>query len=1093
MKQSRVVSFHRDEGSALVLTLLAVVLVSLAVLAFFASVTSNREIENSRAHNTQSDQMARTACDYVAGEFLEEITNYSTASTTTPIVYAPIANTNAVPIRNISSALVSDPNYFNLIRQSIPAADPNASGDNTGTAAQNGPAIGTNQWNAPMLLSGAGFSDPSQLPNWVYVDRVNGVTKTAASTTIGRFAYNVYDIGGLLNANVAGYPSAVAADPSLVAQLKNSVAGADLTQLSPNLHQTDVDNLIAFRNPTISGDTNTFYLATQSSAANGFLNPTTAVTNSGTVTYYTNNFFNGRQDLLRYARTQNIPLTNATPYLTTFSRSVNAPTWEPLINTGVVTEQNEGANSQLENYNYFNNASASTSTNPFTANVRFPAETLITHYNDDGTSQTYTVQPGDPLLQRRFSLAKLAWLTHTGPAAGISNAAIQACFGLVWNTSGTWVYAGPTGNSPLSAIETLNQVAAENREPNFFEVLQAGILHGSLGATGHTNPIVAGSPDWGFPTARYGASYRGIDMDEWNRYYEILRIGANIIDQAGADNYPTAIQFSGNEITEANGYKQTTLEVWGIKDLPYLSKIMPVIYWPNEALPVIPPGNNNGPVYNYYAFELWNPHQQSSSTVLKNGPTQFRLTVAPVSDSSETGSAGTYKITYTAADGSAVAPSFDTTGSPSIRLSFFNDAPNYNITFTADGTSAVAQQSYRQPELIRTGVVGSTEKCACPQDPLLDVFDLGVSQTSPDAIHNSVAYNVWASVFVLLYKDTDGTWRPYTTFEGRPDRNVTGFGGNTGDSAGHNTIDGGDPTTGIGVETFPKADPRSFRFDAAWSGTAGTEVPWINSGGAYAYSTYGVPDFTGSDNAELGYLSSNSSAVANQFYADPDGVVRAGDSYYQNQNPYAGNMNARPIILGRPFQSVAEMGYAFRDVAFKTLDFFTNQSGDAALLDLFSVYDEPPIGAARVSLNTMQPLVQQSLLGGTTNLPSGVTSAVLSADYQKYSFSSGLPTANLPTTVAQLANFSYAGTTNSFGSVYDKVDREAAARGLSSSTQTRTWNLLIDVVAQTGRFPGSSTSGGNFLVQGEKHCWLSIAIDRYTGKIVDQQLEFINE
>ena len=47
------------------------------------------------------------------------------------------------------------------------------------------------------------------------------------------------------------------------------------------------------------------------------------------------------------------------------------------------------------------------------------------------------------------------------------------------------------------------------------------------------------------------------------------------------------------------------------------------------------------------------------------------------------------------------------------------------------------------------------------------------------------------------------------------------------------------------------------------------------------------------------------------------------------------------MILNRPFRSVGELGYAYRDQPFKTLDLWSPTSGDAALLDIFSLSDAP--------------------------------------------------------------------------------------------------------------------------------------------------------
>ena len=71
--------------------------------------------------------------------------------------------------------------------------------------------------------------------------------------------------------------------------------------------------------------------------------------------------------------------------------------------------------------------------------------------------------------------------------------------------------------------------------------------------------------------------------------------------------------------------------------------------------------------------------------------------------------------------------------------------------------------------------------------------------------------------------------------------------------------------------------------------------------------------------------------------------------------------------------------------------------------------------------------------------------------------------------------------------------REAPIRVLASGGQTRVWNLMIDVIAQTGRYPQSAGSLDNFMVEGEQHYWVHLAIDRLTGQVIDKQLEVVNE
>jgi hypothetical protein len=71
--------------------------------------------------------------------------------------------------------------------------------------------------------------------------------------------------------------------------------------------------------------------------------------------------------------------------------------------------------------------------------------------------------------------------------------------------------------------------------------------------------------------------------------------------------------------------------------------------------------------------------------------------------------------------------------------------------------------------------------------------------------------------------------------------------------------------------------------------------------------------------------------------------------------------------------------------------------------------------------------------------------------------------------------------------------REAALRALADAGTTRVWNLMIDLVAQTGRFPKSGDSLDAFQVTGERRFWLHVAIDRLTGEVLDQQLEVVTE
>ena len=52
---------------------------------------------------------------------------------------------------------------------------------------------------------------------------------------------------------------------------------------------------------------------------------------------------------------------------------------------------------------------------------------------------------------------------------------------------------------------------------------------------------------------------------------------------------------------------------------------------------------------------------------------------------------------------------------------------------------------------------------------------------------------------------------------------------------------------------------------------------------------------------------------------------------------------------------------------------------------------------------------------------------------------------------------------------------------------------MVDVIAQLGRYPPAATGLVEFVVEGEKRYWLHVAIDRFTGEVIDQQLEAVYE
>jgi len=47
----------------------------------------------------------------------------------------------------------------------------------------------------------------------------------------------------------------------------------------------------------------------------------------------------------------------------------------------------------------------------------------------------------------------------------------------------------------------------------------------------------------------------------------------------------------------------------------------------------------------------------------------------------------------------------------------------------------------------------------------------------------------------------------------------------------------------------------------------------------------------------------------------------------------------------------------------------------------------------------------------------------------------------------------------------------------------RTWNLMIDVIVQSGHYPPNAGTLAGFMVEGKKRYWLHVAIDGLTAEI----------
>src|SRR5438132_2620341 len=232
----------RERAAALIIVLAFIVLLTGLVVAYLSRATSDRPVAHSSVNQSKAVQVAASAMDLVIGSLRQEITGPS--PTPTP-PYLPATNANMLPLRSGNPPIVGgvDP-IPNLIRRSVrtdPILPPGISSfasavSSTTDVSANGRFVSLPRWNKhyliPKLNIGDNKTDPVAsftAPDWVFVTN-NGptvITQTSSSV-IGRYAYAVYDEGGLLDANVAGYPTGTT---TIQSGRKGSIAFADLTTL----------------------------------------------------------------------------------------------------------------------------------------------------------------------------------------------------------------------------------------------------------------------------------------------------------------------------------------------------------------------------------------------------------------------------------------------------------------------------------------------------------------------------------------------------------------------------------------------------------------------------------------------------------------------------------------------------------------------------------------------------------------------------------------------------------------------------------------------------------------------------------------------
>jgi Putative Ig domain len=227
-------------------------------------------------------------------------------------------------------------------------------------------------------------------------------------------------------------------------------------------------------------------------------------------------------------------------------------------------------------------------------------------------------------------------------------------------------------------------------------------------------------------------------------------------------------------------------------------------------------------------------------------------------------------------------------------------------------------------------------------------------------------------------------------------------------------------------------------------------------------------------------------------------------------NPLLLGVLANYVLLNRRFENVGEFGYAYNPASdplvtpSRTLDFASATSKDRAILDFFT-YNEASPRAGIVNLNTknipvLASIIKGALLNdpGLQNTPTALlsqTSDALNAAQaiiqETTNTSVGHGPALTRADVTRLAAVAAARLPPVLG-VSDET-KQTIARALADTGQARTWNLIIDVIAQTGHYGPNAQDLTAFIPEGEKRYWLHIALDRDDGRVLGSQLEEVIE
>jgi hypothetical protein len=1151
---------RQPSGVALVLVVSLLSLLVVLTASLMSLVSLSRQTNRLEADSRKSEMLAQAGFRTVLADLGDEMDKGSTKVVIKNLpdgtVYRQYDLTTRRAGMRVTSALVAGaPGTGVLVKQSQPTKAfhtwPGAPKSRASIVASS-PGLPASEWNLPQFLAPTETFSNTTAPTWIYLarDGTNPLVFNAAMQpretagipnpkfVVGRFAYNLYETSGLLDINVAGSPSDQPGPER--AGSKGSLLLANLTAL-PGMNAAGVTQFANWKHAwATAGETNEEYLRKSEGAGWRRMADN-------------DNVFLSRQDLLDYARLQPSALPKtALPFLTHFSRDLNAPSYRPDPNRPKIARDAASG-----------------------GNDAFGADDTL---NPDLTA--FDAKRSRQLLPRRFPLERLKWVATPTGSAPLDPEKAERFFGLKWEgTFWKYVHARPNGN-----LYNLQDVPT-TREPNFFEILRATVLAGSLGRQYGAGGFLMHFPDNSIH--RLGGVDGSVNLN-------VFEMGACIIDQYDADSYPTGIELPG---------PGRAFYAFGKEDVPYLNRTMPLTYR-GKVLPGVKVYDGGGNVLPNAVHEvsmvlqssLWRLHQPVKNFV---GPQKFRI--VPQHVDAFGGGSLFYLFGGWNMPGKGGPPSEVQDLSQIGDYTYFN-GPNYRLqkpelypkTFAGSEYLEVgvpfSSTAFREPQTVHSPehakIAGYTVGGVPPievrnGDLRWDGLPNSYNQVSGflvgHAIHaqtESGASNdnrIGNGFFrgdpievILQYEAPNGTWRPYQraefNFMGTFSRHF-----HSGERWG----------TSVWYWLSTLVDPRTDRFggiastNQSWAGSRlhwpeGSSMRWEKprwtpdgtlASGVWTWWRAPAPGTGWNFNdtvewwmslSQAGCVENDQAAWDNRLtfaYQDPDGVQRPGVAAVNeyDQSMFVGNpmtrryaisdtgvlstndpLAGRPVILNRPFRSVAELAYSFRGTPWRDIDFLDKTSPDAGLLEVFCLYEDPDeekltaaelagrpaqVGAGRVNLNAAGPEVIATLLTGTardtgnyisqseaTSLAKTLVAFIRSTEANKGPLFSKSELVSRPSssgTTSLIATLS-----NSFSKPEDRSindRREAVIRALSDGTTVRSWNFTLDLVAQSGELPAAAKDLTKFQSFAERRYWVHFAVDRITGKLLDVQWETVKK